>query len=98
MTRRTPGSVPSCPIGNPGTEKEAQNAEACAPLVDPNCLIIERNPDKLHAYARKLLHQLRHPSRDYSIELVKAATVWLVGAYVTPEFRCHRRWMDSSLG
>jgi hypothetical protein len=52
------------------------------PLVDPDYLILESDPDKLRAYARGLLLQLRNPSRSYSLELVKAATVWLVGAYV----------------
>ena len=52
------------------------------PLVDPDYLIIERDPDRLRAYARGLLCQLRNPSRSYSLEMVKAATVWLVGAYV----------------
>jgi hypothetical protein len=52
------------------------------PMFDPVFLIIERDPDKLHAYARGLLHQLRNPSRSYSFEMIKAATVWLVGAYV----------------
>ncbi len=52
------------------------------PLVDPDYLIQESDPDKLRAYARGLLLQLRNPSRSYSREMVKAATVWLVGAYV----------------
>ena len=52
------------------------------PLVDPDYLIVERDPDRLRAYARGLLYQLRNPSRSYSLEMVKAATVWLVGAYV----------------
>ena len=52
------------------------------PLVDPDYLIQESDPDKLRAYARGLLLQLRNPSRNYSREMVKAATVWLVGAYV----------------
>ena len=52
------------------------------PLVDPDYLIMEHDPDRLRAYARGLLHQLRNPSRSYSFEMVKAATVWLVGAYV----------------
>jgi hypothetical protein len=52
------------------------------PIVDPDFLIIERDPDKLHAFARGLLNRLRKPSRSYSFEMVKAATVWLVGAYV----------------
>jgi hypothetical protein len=52
------------------------------PLVDPDYPIIESDPDRLRAYARGLLHQLRNPSRSYPLEMVKAATVWLVGAYV----------------
>ena len=52
------------------------------PLVDPDYLIIERDPAKLDAHARELLHQLRNPSPSYSLEMVKAATVWLVGAYI----------------
>jgi hypothetical protein len=52
------------------------------PVVDPDFLIIERDPEKLHAFSRGLLNRLRRPSRSYSFEMVKAATVWLVGAYV----------------
>ena len=52
------------------------------PVVDPDFLIIERDPEKLHRFARGLLSRLRNPSRSYSVEMVKAATVWLVGAYV----------------
>ena len=52
------------------------------PVVDPDFLIIERDPEKLRAFARGLLNRLRRPSRSYSFEMVKAATVWLVGAYV----------------
>jgi hypothetical protein len=52
------------------------------PLVDPDYLIMEHDPDRLRAYARGLLHELRNRSRSYSFEMVKAATVWLVGAYV----------------
>ena len=52
------------------------------PLIDPDYLIIQRNPYRLHAYARGLLHQLKNPSRGYSLEMVKAATVWLVSAYI----------------
>jgi hypothetical protein len=55
---------------------------ASLPAIDPDYRLIERNPDKLHAYARGILQQLRDPKRIYSLELVKAATVWLVGAYV----------------
>jgi hypothetical protein len=56
--------------------------EPTLPVIDPDHLIIQRDPETLHAYARGLLNQLRNPSRDYSLEMVKAATVWLVGAYV----------------
>jgi hypothetical protein len=52
------------------------------PVVDPDFLITETDPKKLHAFARGLLRQLRKPSRKYPLEMVKAATVWLVGAYV----------------
>jgi hypothetical protein len=52
------------------------------PLIDPDFLITERDPKNLHRFTRGLLNQLRKPSRSYSIEMVKAATVWLVGAYV----------------
>jgi hypothetical protein len=50
-------------------------------MVDPDYLIVERDPEVLHAYARRLLHLLRN-RRSYSFEMVKAATVWLIGAYV----------------
>jgi hypothetical protein len=43
-------------------------------MVDPDYLIMEHDPDRLRAYARGLLHQLRNPSRNYSFEMVKAAT------------------------
>jgi hypothetical protein len=52
------------------------------PAIDGDYFIIERDPHKLRGYARGLLHQLRNPSRDYSLEMVKAATVWLVRAYI----------------
>jgi hypothetical protein len=51
------------------------------PMVDPDFLIIERDPERLDAYARGLLYQMLHCSRSYSFEMVKAATVWLVDAY-----------------
>ena len=34
------------------------------PMVDPDSLIIERDPNKLHAFARGLLNRLRKPSRS----------------------------------
>jgi hypothetical protein len=62
--------------------RETTTEDFDLPVVDPDFLIIERDPDKLHAFARGLLNRLRNPSRSYSFEMVKAATVWLVGAYV----------------
>jgi hypothetical protein len=51
-------------------------------MIDSDFLITERDPERLHAYACGLLHQMLHPSQSFSFEMVKAATVWLVGAYV----------------
>jgi len=62
--------------------RETTTEDFCLPIVDPDFLIMERDPDKLHRFARGLLSRLRNPSRSYSVEMVKAATVWLVGAYV----------------
>jgi hypothetical protein len=62
--------------------RETTTEDFYLPMVDPDFLIIERGPDKLHAFARGLLSRLRKPSRSYPFETVKAATVWLVGAYV----------------
>ena len=62
--------------------RETTTEDFCLPIVDPDFLIMERDPDKLHRFARGLLNRLRNPSRSYSVEMVKAATVWLVGAYV----------------
>jgi hypothetical protein len=45
--------------------------EAYAPMFDPDFLIVERDPEKLHAYARALLHRLRNPSRSFSFEKVR---------------------------
>ena len=52
------------------------------PPVDPDFMIVQRDPVTLRAYARGLLHQVRNPSREYSFDLVTAATVQLVRAYV----------------
>ncbi len=52
------------------------------PAVDPEFMIVEQDPKKLDAYARGLLHQLRNPSSKYSLDTVKAATIWLVECYV----------------
>jgi hypothetical protein len=62
--------------------QETTTEDFYLPIVDPDFHITERDPDKLHAFARGLLNRLRKPSRSYSFEIVKAATVWLVGAYV----------------
>jgi hypothetical protein len=51
-------------------------------MVDPDFLIEESDPRKLRMFARGLLNRLRKPSRSYPFETVKAATVWLIGAYV----------------
>ena len=67
--------------------RETTTEDFYLPMVDPDFLIIERDPDKLHAFARGLLNRLRKPSRSYSFEMVKAATVWLVAPMWTPKFR-----------
>ena len=79
---RKSGSVHRTRFEIVAPKREPTTQEPHAPMVDPDYLIIERDADKLHAYARGLLHQLRNPSQSYSFEMVKAATVWLVGAYV----------------
>jgi hypothetical protein len=68
--------------GQVNRSRETTTEDFYLPMVDPDFLIIERDPDKLHAFARGLLSRLRKPSRSYPFETVKAATVWLVGAYV----------------
>jgi|SRR5450759_1951003 hypothetical protein len=68
--------------GQVNRSRETPTEDFYLPMVDPDFLIIERDPDKLHAFARGLLNRLRKPSRRYPFETVKAATVWLVGAYV----------------
>jgi hypothetical protein len=74
VKQRKSSQVARAPESTPG--------DFCLPMVDPDSIIIERDPNKLHAFARGLLNRLRKPSRSYSFEMVKAATVWLVGAYV----------------
>jgi hypothetical protein len=56
------------------------------PLVDPDFLLVERRPEKLHAYARGLLWHLRHiraggKAGGYPIATIKAAAVWLIESY-----------------
>jgi len=68
--------------GQVNRSRETTTEDFYVPMVDPDFLIIERDSDKLDAFARGLLNRLRKPSRSYSFEMVKAATVWLVGAYV----------------
>jgi hypothetical protein len=58
------------------------------PPVDRDFLIVERNPEKLDAYARGLLAQLRdiragQKAQNYPIELIKPAAVWLIESYAT---------------
>jgi hypothetical protein len=60
---------------------------ALLPLVDRNFGIIERRPEKLHAYARGLLQHLRRiragaKAGGYPIATIKAAAVWLIESYV----------------
>src|SRR5262245_15853113 len=56
------------------------------PPVDPDFLIVEHRPERLHAYAHGLLQQLReirareHAS-GYPINTIKAAATWLIQAY-----------------
>ena len=60
------------------------------PLVDPNFRVVERRPERLHAYARGLLQHLRAirargKAERYPIATIKAATVWLIEAYAEAE-------------
>jgi hypothetical protein len=74
--------------------RETTTEDFYLPMVDPDFHIIERDADKLHAFARGLLNRLRKPSRSYSFEMVKAATVWLVGAYVDAQVPvCSYLWL-----
>ena len=61
-------------------------ASAQLPLVDPDFRLVERRPERLHAYARGLLQHLRAirargKARGYPIATIKAATVWLIESY-----------------
>lgn len=62
--------------------RETTTEDACLPMLDPDFVIVESDPRRLRQFARGLLNQLREPSRSYPFETVKAATVWLIGAYV----------------
>ena len=67
-----------------GIEIVERNAEL--PLVDPEFLLIERRPEKLHSYARGLLQHLRAirakaKAERYPITTIKAAAVWLIESY-----------------
>jgi hypothetical protein len=60
-------------------------ASAQLPLVDPDFRLIERRPERLHAYARGLLQHLRAiraggKAEGYPIATIKAAAVWLIDA------------------
>ena len=56
------------------------------PPVDPDFLIVERRPERLHAYSHGLLQQLLEiragkKARGYPIATIKAAAVWLIESY-----------------
>ena len=56
------------------------------PLVDPDFRLVERRPERLHAYARGLLQHLREirageKAGGYPIATIKAAVVWLIESY-----------------
>lgn len=61
-------------------------ADAQLPLVDPEFKLVERRPEKLHAYARGLLQHLRSiraggKAQGYPIATIEAAVAWLIEAY-----------------
>ncbi len=61
-------------------------AGAQLPLVDPDFRLVERRPERLHAYARGLLQHLRGiraggTAAGYPIATIKAAAVWLIESY-----------------
>jgi hypothetical protein len=80
--KRTTLPVKQRKSGQVHRARETTTEDFYLPMVDPDFPITERDPVKLHAFARGLLSRLRKPSRSYPFETVKAATVWLVGAYV----------------
>jgi len=56
------------------------------PLVDPEFRLVERRPERLHAYARGLLQHLLAiraggKAGGYPVATIKAATVWLIDSY-----------------
>jgi len=65
---------------------EIVKPRACLPLVDPDFRLVERQPEKLHAYARGLLRHLRRirageKAEGYPIATIKTAAVWLIESY-----------------
>ena len=82
LSKKTTLSVKQRTSGQANRARKTATENLELPPVDPDSLIVERDPDRLHAFARGLLHHLCNPSRSYSFEMVKAATVWLIGAYV----------------
>lgn len=69
-----------------GQTAERVNSWAQLPVVDPDYLIIERRPERLHAYARGLLRRLQgiragEKARGYPIVNIRAAAVWLIKWY-----------------
>jgi hypothetical protein len=62
------------------------NSHEALPVVDPDHLVVVRQPDELHAYARGLLQQLRRirageRAEGYTITVIKSAAVWLIKSY-----------------
>jgi hypothetical protein len=90
MKPQQSGRIPRTRLENVALKREPTTRERCPvvdsdyllPMVDPIFLIIERDPQKLHAFARGLLHRLFNRSQHYPLVMVKAATAWLVGAYI----------------
>ena len=67
-------------------ELEFVKASAQLPPVDPEFRLVERRPEKLHAYARGLLQHLRAiraggKAGGYPVATIKAAAVWLIESY-----------------
>lgn len=61
-------------------------SHAYLPPVDRNFRLVERDPEKLHAYARGLLRQLQRirageKAGGYPISTIKSAAVWLIESY-----------------
>ena len=67
------------------SQQEAQERMTLPPL-DPDYLIEEHDPARLHEYATGLLHHLRairggKPANGYGVGMIKAAADWLLARY-----------------